>query len=142
MNKAMIGVAMLLLGVGAGLLYVSKNRAAPPPEVPAATGEHNAGADGAFCGKHQLAEADCPWCDTSLIEKLGHCGGHDVPEALCSRCNASLIPGFKAEGDWCAGHDLPESQCAKCKSGDLPPRGATGPRGIQVTAGRRQRRSS
>jgi len=70
---------------------------------------------------HQLAEADCPWCDKSLIERMGQCGGHGVPEALCSRCNAALIPGFKAEGDWCAGHGLPESQCKRCQSGDLPP---------------------
>ena len=119
MKKAMIGLVLLALGVGAGLLYVSQNRASPkrtdgPPQ---ATQIPVAG----LCSPHGVPEADCPWCDKSLIEKKGQCGGHGVPEALCSRCNASLIPGFKAVGDWCAGHGVPESQCAKCKGGDLPP---------------------
>ncbi|MBT3786710.1 hypothetical protein HOF92_17170 [bacterium] len=73
-----------------------------------------------FCTRHSVAEAECPWCDSSLISKLGMCPEHKVPEALCSRCNVNLIPGFKAENDWCAGHGLPESQCAKCMAGDLP----------------------
>ena len=64
------------------------------------------------CAKHQIAQ--CPFCDTSLIQKMGQCIGHGVPEALCSRCNPTLIPGFKAEGDWCGGHNLPESQCLIC----------------------------
>ena len=94
----------------------------PPGEQPPQTStEHDTGADGAFCARHQLPEADCPWCDRSLIEAKGHCGEHDVAEALCSRCNPALIPGFKAENDWCAGHGVPESQCALCKGGDLPP---------------------
>ncbi len=120
MKKVLVGVVLLAVGAGAGLLYVSQNRASPQ-NLPPDSAEQNAGADGAFCAHHQLAEADCPWCDTSLIEKKGQCGGHGVPEALCSRCNAALIPGFKAENDWCAGHDVPESQCTRCKGGDLPP---------------------
>ena len=72
-----------------------------------------------ICDEHHVPESICPFCDPSLIEKLGHCGGHDVPEAFCTRCNAALIPAFKAEGDWCAEHGLPESQCLKCN----PPTG-------------------
>ncbi len=68
----------------------------------------------AFCEEHQIAEAQCPFCDPSLIESLGFCYGHDVPEAFCYRCNPALIPAFKAVGDWCAGHDRPESQCYIC----------------------------
>jgi hypothetical protein len=125
MKKAMIGVALLLLGAGGGLFYVTQKRAqtqntnaAPTPSAVAA----------GMCTAHGVPKGDCPWCDESLIEKKGQCGGHGVPEAFCSRCNASLIPGFKAVGDWCGGHNLPESQCAKCKGGDLPPgeRPATG----------------
>jgi membrane fusion protein, heavy metal efflux system len=68
----------------------------------------------AFCEEHQIAEAQCPFCDPSLIESLGYCNGHDVPEAFCYQCNPALIPAFKAVGDWCGGHDRPESQCYLC----------------------------
>ncbi len=68
----------------------------------------------AFCEEHQIAEAECPFCDPSLIESLGHCNGHDVPEAFCYQCNPALVPAFQAVGDWCAGHDRPESQCYIC----------------------------
>jgi cobalt-zinc-cadmium efflux system membrane fusion protein len=74
----------------------------------------HAEATAAFCQEHQIAEAQCPFCDPSLIESLGHCNGHGVPEAFCYQCNAALIPAFKAVGDWCAGHDRPESQCYIC----------------------------
>ncbi len=70
-----------------------------------------------FCYQHKISESKCPWCDPSLIKKMGKCVAHDVPEALCSRCNSNLISGFKVEGDWCAGHNLPESQCKICRSG-------------------------
>ncbi len=68
----------------------------------------------AFCEEHQIAEAQCPFCDPSLIESLGFCDGHGVPEAFCYQCNSKLIPAFKAVGDWCAEHDRPESQCYIC----------------------------
>ena len=68
----------------------------------------------AFCNEHQIAEAQCPFCDPGLIESLGYCYGHDIPEAFCYRCNPALIPAFKAVGDWCGGHDRPESQCYIC----------------------------
>lgn len=74
--------------------------------------EHAEAAD--FCEEHQIAEAQCPFCDPSLVESLGHCYGHGVPEAFCYQCNPALIPAFKAVGDWCAGHDRPESQCYIC----------------------------
>ncbi len=67
-----------------------------------------------FCEEHQIAETQCPFCNPSLIESLGHCDGHGVPEALCYQCNSALIPAFKSVGDWCAGHDRPESQCYIC----------------------------
>jgi cobalt-zinc-cadmium efflux system membrane fusion protein len=68
----------------------------------------------AWCEEHQISEAQCPFCDPSLVETLGHCKGHDVPEAFCYQCNPALIPAFKAVGDWCGGHDRPESQCYIC----------------------------
>jgi len=68
----------------------------------------------AFCEEHQIAEAQCAFCDPSLVDSLGHCNEHDVPEAFCYQCNPALIPAFKAVGDWCAGHDRPESQCYIC----------------------------
>ncbi len=70
--------------------------------------------EGAFCAEHQIAEAQCPFCNPSLIESMGPCPGHGVPEALCYQCNSALIPAFKAVGDWCAPHERPESQCAIC----------------------------
>lgn len=123
-KNLLIGLLLLVVGAGGGYFYISSGgssvqdanvghpKAKDEKKVEAKTEEHVHGAE--FCSKHQLAEKDCPWCDDSLIEKLGHCHGHDVAEAFCSRCNPALIPGFKAENDWCAGHDLPESQCAIC----------------------------
>lgn len=106
------GVLLIAAGAGGALWYIQSTRGTNP---------HGHGADPDFCAKHELPEAKCPWCDKSLIKKLGHCAEHDVAEAFCSRCNSALIPGFKAENDWCAGHAVPESQCAPCKAGNLPP---------------------
>lgn len=78
------------------------------------SGQHAEAATAAFCEEHQLVEAQCPFCDPSLIESLGHCAGHNVPEALCYQCNTALIPAFKAVGDWCVEHNRPESQCYTC----------------------------
>ena len=120
MKKALVVLALFVLGVGGGLIYVKTQRgvprsdATPTPKPPSKT------APGA-CAAHGVPVNDCPWCDERLIETKGQCGGHGVPEALCSRCNASLIPGFKAASVWCASHGLPESQCKKCQGGDLPP---------------------
>jgi membrane fusion protein, heavy metal efflux system len=101
----LIAVTLVIAGAVGALLYLNLDRSdesAIPDSQPA------------FCARHQIAEKDCPWCDPSLVEKLGMCPGHGVPEALCSRCNPALIPGFKAEGDWCEGHAVPESQCTQC----------------------------
>ncbi len=76
--------------------------------------EHSETVAADFCEEHQIAEAQCPFCNPGLIESLGHCNGHGVPEAFCYKCNPALIPAFKAVGDWCAGHDRPESQCYIC----------------------------
>ncbi len=103
-----ISISIIFVGIGAlGAVYYMNH--------------HGQVHGGEFCSEHSISEAECPWCDTSLISKLGMCPEHKVLEALCSRCNKKLIAGFKAENDWCAGHGLPESQCAKCKAGDLPP---------------------
>jgi hypothetical protein len=128
MKKTMIGLALLALGVSAGLLYVSQKRASPEKTGGTPVQGTETPTPG-LCSAHGVPDAGCPWCDESLIEKGGQCGGHGVPEALCSRCNASLIPGFKAVSDWCAGHEVPESQCAKCKGGDLPPGEQAKPKG-------------
>ena len=115
-KNILIAVALVIAGAASTLLYLNLDRsgesAIPDPQL-------------AFCVRHQIAEKDCPWCDLSLVDKLGICPGHGVPEALCSRCNPALIPGFKAEGDWCAGHAVPESQCMVCRgeasvSGEAP----------------------
>lgn len=112
MKKILWAVLLVLVGAGGALLYLR------------VTGNDDGSkkaltAD--FCAVHQIAEKDCPWCDSSLIETKGICPQHGVPEALCAACNPTLIAGFKAEGDWCAGHGVPESQCELCKSGQLPP---------------------
>ncbi len=89
--------------------------AAPADEQGHASAAHDETARaGDWCAEHEIAEAECPFCDPGLIESLGWCGGHDVPEALCYRCNPNLVAAFKAVGDWCAGHDRPESQCYIC----------------------------
>ncbi|MDP6669785.1 MAG: efflux RND transporter periplasmic adaptor subunit [Candidatus Krumholzibacteria bacterium] len=77
----------------------------------------------AFCEEHQIAEAQCPYCDPSLVQILGFCKEHDVPEAFCHLCNPAMIPAFKSVGDWCEEHNRPESQCDLCglsSDGDLP----------------------
>lgn len=113
MNKSIL-MAILLVAIGAGVAigYLKYTRSSGQIELAAAPG---------FCATHQIAEADCPWCDPSLVGKRGRCPEHGVPEALCSQCNPALIAGFKAERDWCAGHAVPESQCDLCKAGNLPP---------------------
>ena len=115
-KNILIAVMLMITGAVGALLYLKLNRSVGSTEPEPQT---------AFCAKHQIAEKDCPWCDPSLVDKLGMCPGHGVPEALCSRCNPALIPGFKAEGDWCAGHAVPESQCVVCRgeesvSGEAP----------------------
>ncbi len=68
---------------------------------------------------HGLSGGNCPFCDESIIEKMGQCVGHGVPEAFCTRCNTYLITAFKTIGDWCAAHNIPESQCTICNPGIL-----------------------
>ena len=104
-----IALAVVLAAAAAAIWYFK--RQADAARHPAGAG---AGAGGAFCAEHQIAEARCPWCKSSLIKEMGQCGEHGVPEALCSRCTPALIPGFKAVGDWCGEHAVPESQCVKC----------------------------
>jgi cobalt-zinc-cadmium efflux system membrane fusion protein len=75
---------------------------------------------------HSLPEGKCPFCDRSLIERLGPCAEHDVPEALCWICSPRLVEVFKALNDWCGGHDRPESLCYICNPELEPaPRAAT-----------------
>jgi cobalt-zinc-cadmium efflux system membrane fusion protein len=97
------------------------------PAVPAAD---------AFCEEHQIAEAQCAWCNPELIETLGWCNGHDIPEAFCYRCNPALVPAFQAIGDWCAGHDRPESQCYICNPELDPARQEVVPEEAEASLGR------
>lgn len=103
-KNVIVALLLVLLGTGGNGFYITSVQATE------------------FCFEHQIAEKDCPWCDPSLVEKMGWCPEHGVPEALCSRCNPALIAGFEAEGDWCAGHDVPESQCTICNPGLLADR--------------------
>jgi len=112
MKNMVIAILLVSIGAGGALMYLRVTRASSDVAKSSA-------AD--FCAKHQIAEKECPWCDSSLLVSKGQCAGHGVPEALCTKCNPALIAGFKAENDWCAGHAVPESQCALCKGGDLPP---------------------
>ncbi|MBI4613088.1 MAG: efflux RND transporter periplasmic adaptor subunit [Planctomycetes bacterium] len=82
--------------------------------------------ESANCEKHGLPEAECPFCDPSLVEEGGLCKEHRVPEALCSRCNSALVSAFLIEEDWCEEHKLPESQCEVCHPGVLAQYGAAG----------------
>ena len=107
-KNILIGALLVALGAGGAYVYLATARRSPPGESAAQP------QTSAFCAKHQIAEAECPWCTPSLIEAGGTCPEHGLPEALCSRCNSRLIAGFKAENDWCGGHNVPESQCALC----------------------------
>jgi hypothetical protein len=113
-TNILIGASLVLLGAAGAYVFILVSRPSPDGGAPET-------AAGVVCATHDIAAADCPWCDPSLIEKKGQCVGHDVPEALCSRCNPALIAGFKAENDWCAGHNVPESQCTLCQAGQFPP---------------------
>jgi cobalt-zinc-cadmium efflux system membrane fusion protein len=97
-------LALTVVASAGAYLYLTAGREKGAPKTLSA----------AICAEHRLPEAECPFCDKSLIKKRGLCAEHDVAEALCYRCNPALIPAFKAEGDWCAEHDSPESQCTIC----------------------------
>jgi len=111
-KNILMAILLVVIGAGGAIGYLKYTRSSGQTELAGASD---------FCVKHQIAEADCPWCDPSLVEKRGQCPEHGVPEALCAQCNPALIAGFKAERDWCAGHAVPESQCDLCKAGHLPP---------------------
>jgi cobalt-zinc-cadmium efflux system membrane fusion protein len=103
-NRILFSILTLLLA--AACAQDGGKKAAQAPE--------EAAAKAAFCEEHQIAEAQCPFCNPELVDTLGFCNGHGVPEAFCYQCNPALIPAFQAVGDWCAGHDRPESQCYIC----------------------------
>ena len=86
-KNVIVAILLVLLGAGGNGLYLTSVRATRETEKAPAT---------AFCFEHQIAEKDCPWCDPSLVEKMGLCPEHGVPEALCSRCNPALLAGFEA----------------------------------------------
>ncbi len=115
-----IVAVMLVAGAAGAWVYLKSDRSRGPAQETAFRdgAQHGDSAavppNAALCTAHGIPDVVCPFCDPSLIERLGHCGGHDVPEALCTRCNPVLIPAFKIEGDWCAGHEVPESQCVLC----------------------------
>ncbi len=64
--------------------------------------------------KHNVMDADCPFCHPDLIEKLGFCTEHGVSEAECWICKPSMVAAWKAKGDWCGEHGVPESKCKLC----------------------------
>ena len=107
-----LAALLVMLGAGGAYLYITFTRTAPKGGKVLTL---------AICKKHQMPESECPFCDKSLIEKMGQCAEHGVPEALCHKCNPALVPAFKAAGDWCAGHNVPESQCDLCQAGQFPP---------------------
>ncbi|MCJ8344946.1 hypothetical protein MJH12_05355 [bacterium] len=109
-KQILTALLFIVIGAGATIFYL-KSQASHSKQ-------HDHGA--VICPEHKIAEKACPWCDKTLIKKMGICPEHKVAEALCSRCNKALIPGFIAEDDWCAGHNIPESQCDLCKAGILP----------------------
>ncbi|MCR4318358.1 MAG: efflux RND transporter periplasmic adaptor subunit [Planctomycetes bacterium] len=96
-----------------------------------------------WCDEHGIAEAECAWCDPSLIESEGYCEGHGVAEALCWKCKPAVIAGYKAEKDWCEEHELPESRCKICNPDDPSGRTEDGaanpvhPRDANLRASRR-----
>lgn len=108
--------ALLLVAGGAALVVVADQRGWLPGATPKETAQG--------C-PHGLVPDQCPFCDKTLIEKMGQCVGHGVPEALCTRCNAALIVAFKAVDDWCGGHNLPESQCTICNPSLLADKSVT-----------------
>ncbi len=112
-QSALVAIVCLLLGVGGATAYFTL---VAPNDNSATPMAAQADAD-AYCSEHKIAEAECPFCNPSLVEQMGECKSHGFPEALCYQCNPKLMAGFKAEGDWCAGHNVPESQCALCDYG-------------------------
>jgi cobalt-zinc-cadmium efflux system membrane fusion protein len=98
---------LVVLALGAATGCGPADAPAPKPAAPPAAG---------LC-KHDVKDADCPFCHPELIQKLGFCKEHGVSEAECWICRPSLVAAYKAKGDWCGGHGLPESQCGLCNPG-------------------------
>jgi len=123
MNQtAIVAIVCLLVGVGGTTAYFTLIAPGGPPPTEDADAPDRAEkpADGgAYCAEHKIAEADCPFCNQTIVEERGECEAHGFPEALCYQCNPKLMAAFKAEGDWCAGHKVPESQCALCDFGKI-----------------------
>jgi cobalt-zinc-cadmium efflux system membrane fusion protein len=122
-NPIVTAFATLVLAIASGCGQKGGEKAAQggAQSTTHAPAPHAAPA-GAMCAEHKIAEAQCVWCDPTLVEKLGFCTGHGVPEAYCYQCNTALIPAFQAVGDWCAEHNRPESQCYICNPEKDPAR--------------------
>ena len=99
----MIRTCLLLLVLAAGAAGGCGQPAEPVPGKTAA----------GVC-KHDVMDADCPFCHPELIRTLGFCKEHDVSEAECWICKPSMVAAYKAKGDWCGEHGLPESKCKLC----------------------------
>jgi cobalt-zinc-cadmium efflux system membrane fusion protein len=108
MNRNSVFLVVVALGAAAGC-GKTETPAPPPAAAPAK-------AAATVC-KHDVLDADCPFCHPDLIQKLGFCKEHGVSEAECWICKPSLVAAYKAMNDWCAGHGLPESQCGACNPG-------------------------
>ena len=103
-------IGLILVGAGATLVVVADRQGWLTGSTPEQVVQK--------C-PHELSAGQCPFCDKTLIDKMGFCHGHGVPEAFCTKCNPWVIPAFKATNDWCAGHNVPESQCTICNPGLL-----------------------
>ena len=109
MKKRMpLVVGLLFLAAGASLVIIADRHGWIP------TGDLGVQGETEKACPHRLSPGECPFCDESLIDKLGFCNEHGVAEALCTQCAPALVTAFKAIGDWCASHDIPESQCTIC----------------------------
>lgn len=117
LKSLLIGVALLAMGVLAGVLITASN-----------SGPHVAAhADaGLMCTEHGVPESICTRCNSSLIDEFKErgdwCAEHGLPESQCALCNPALAdqgivpPGETADphaghnhapGE---GHDAPVAQ--------------------------------
>jgi cobalt-zinc-cadmium efflux system membrane fusion protein len=134
-------VLVVILAGAAGVIYANRGRfSAGERRVGQAAhaGHGDAASATADACPHTMPRDECPFCDPTLIEKLGECRGHGVPEALCWKCNDALVGAFKAQNDWCAEHDAPESLCPICSPDEATGRksdGATERRSDEATQG-------
>ena len=67
MKNIAIAVLLVVAGAVGAFMYLRTTRSFEETPAAAQTTE--------FCVRHQIAEEDCPWCDTSLVKRKGQCPG-------------------------------------------------------------------